>query len=659
MLRSRYEIVKNINKEFLYKDWGIKVTNGTIYFDKYRDKLILQLNVQNISSKNIKEVNLNIRCIDESGRTLPEEVNYSYSFINIKPGNSFGEDDSIPLKSKKVKNIEISLEKIEFDDLSFIKYSNNKAIEFDTYSNTWNKTNTEKIDDLNFSLKQPNKYVDSNVENNAPVNTYNAKNKSTNTKKKYNNQNKTEHIKSKDNYDPYKQNNMKNKSQILSIDQQDAQKVLASEKRKTDKIRNSGLSTKEKIKLAKNKYKIPRKSDNPQSDKETSSKDNQKKSSALGIVIAIIFFLISIFDFGSGSGSEDSLTTLEDYYYSMDSMVESLNSEYNDVKQIATSKYDFTNSDSYLTQVVYMLKNDGTVGYTISDENDEYVFNDILDWNNIKSISSKSSHIVGLTNDGTAVASGYNNYSECDLYDWNNLVDVKAGDGNTIGLKSDGTVLMAGRLLDEDNYVNYHYNKNDWVDISSIYTLADSVFGLKNDGTVVSAGENFDYIDVSGWTDIEKLYTDSDYGIIGLKKDKTLVSQGHDIYNENSISDWSDIADVYSTETSIVATKSDGTVLVKGFTLPYDDDIDIWSDIKKSTTGKIDPEYASDNVMGNQYVIGVKQDGSVSTASYLEDKSLFSDLENWHNIIDIYLLDGCVVGLNSEGNVFAQNLMIY
>jgi len=659
MLRSRYEIVKNINKEFLYKDWGIKVTNGTIYFDKYRDKLILQLNVQNISSKNIKEVNLNIRCIDESGRTLPEEVKYSYSFINIKPGNSFGEDDSIPLKSKKVKNIEISLEKIEFNDLSFIKYSNNKAIEFDTYSNTWNETNTKKIDDLNFSLNQPNKYVDSNVENNAPVNTYNAKNKSTNTKKKYNNQNKTEHIKSKDNYDPYKQNNMKNKSQILSKDQLDAQKVLALEKRKTDKIRKSGLSTEEKIKLAKNKYKIPRKSDNPQSAKENSSKDIQKKSSALGIVIAIIFFLISIFDFGSGSGSEDSLTTLEDYYYSMDSMVESLNSEYNDVKQIATSKYDFTNSDSYLTQVVYMLKNDGTVGYTISDENDEYVFNDILDWNNIKSISSKSSHIVGLTNYGTAVASGYNNYSECDLYDWNNLVDVKAGDGNTIGLKSDGTVLMAGRLLDEDNYVNYHYNKNDWVDISSIYTLADSVFGLKKDGTVVSAGENFDYIDVSGWTDIEKLYTDSDYGIIGLKKDKTLVSQGHDIYNENSISDWSDIADVYSTETSIVATKSDGTVLVKGFTLPYDDDIDIWSDIKKSTTGKIDPEYASDNVMGNQYVIGVKQDGSVSTASYLEDKSLFSDLENWHNITDIYILDGCVVGLNSEGNVFAQNLMIY
>lgn len=40
MLRSRYEIVKDINKEFSYKDWGIRVTNETIYFDKYRDKLI-------------------------------------------------------------------------------------------------------------------------------------------------------------------------------------------------------------------------------------------------------------------------------------------------------------------------------------------------------------------------------------------------------------------------------------------------------------------------------------------------------------------------------------------------------------------------------------------------------------------------------------------
>ena len=646
MLRSRYEIVKDINKEFSYKDWGIRVTNETIYFDKYRDKLILQLNIQNCSDKNIKKVTIKIRCIDEVGRILPEEIKYSYDFINIKPGNTFGEDYSIDLKNNRVKDIELFLEKIEFNDLSFIKYSNNVAIEFDTYSNVRNNSKTENINDLSFSLKQSNKYPDSTIDNKAQIINNNSKNK-------LSNQNKTEPYKSRDNYEPPKQNNLKNKPQKISKDQQDVQKILASEKRKADKIRKSSLSTKEKIKLAKNKYKIPIKDVFPKNYRNTESKDDKKKSNVFGIIAGIIFLAISIFDFGFSS--EDNYITPEDYYYSIDNMVETLNSGYDNVKHISTSKYSLGDSDSY-SQTVYMLKNDGSVVYTISDENEEPLFNEVLDWNNIKSISSKTSHIVGLTKDGTAVASGYNDYSECDLYDWNNLVDVKAGDGNTIGLKSDGTVLIAGKLLDEDNYDNYHYNKNDWVNISSIYTLADSVFGLKKDGTVVSAGENFDYIDVSGWTDIEKLYTNSDYGLIGLKKDKTLVSQGHDIYNENSISDWNDIADVYSTETSIVATKSEGTVLVKGFTLPSDD-IDIWTDIKKSSTGKIGPKYDSDNVTGNQYVIGVNQDGSVLTASDLDDKSIFSDLENWHNITDIYVLDGCVVGLNSEGKIYAQNLM--
>jgi alpha-tubulin suppressor-like RCC1 family protein len=97
-------------------------------------------------------------------------------------------------------------------------------------------------------------------------------------------------------------------------------------------------------------------------------------------------------------------------------------------------------------------------------------------------VAAGESHTVGLKDDGTVLAVGYNAFGECDVGSWMDTIQIAAGYFHTAGLKSDGTVVAVG-----DN----RYGQCDvggWTDVIQVAAGNSHTVGLKSDGTVVTAG---------------------------------------------------------------------------------------------------------------------------------------------------------------------------
>ena len=52
---------------------------------------------------------------------------------------------------------------------------------------------------------------------------------------------------------------------------------------------------------------------------------------------------------------------------------------------------------------------------------------------------------VGLRTDGTVIAAGYNEFSQCDVEDWFDIKQTACGRFHTVGLRTDGTVVASGK----------------------------------------------------------------------------------------------------------------------------------------------------------------------------------------------------------------------
>ena len=127
------------------------------------------------------------------------------------------------------------------------------------------------------------------------------------------------------------------------------------------------------------------------------------------------------------------------------------------------------------------LKSDGTVVAT--GKNDESQCDMIRTWKNIVAIAGGSYHSVGLKSDGTVVVQGRNTSGESNVDGWKDIVDIAAGPGVTVGLCWDGRIVMTGNT-------KYYWDARSWENIVSIVFGGNSVlYGIKTDGTIVSAGE--------------------------------------------------------------------------------------------------------------------------------------------------------------------------
>jgi hypothetical protein len=177
------------------------------------------------------------------------------------------------------------------------------------------------------------------------------------------------------------------------------------------------------------------------------------------------------------------------------------------------------------------LKEDGTVvavGWNADGQLD------VSGWTNIKSIAAGCHHTVGLKEDGTVVAVGQYWHGELDVSGWTNIKSIAAGYNHTVGLKEDGTVVAVGENR------NGELDVSGWTNIKSIAAGDYHTVGLKEDGTVVAVGSNWGQLDFSGWTNIKSIAAGLCY-TVGLKEDGTVVAVGDNSWGQLDVSGWTNI----------------------------------------------------------------------------------------------------------------------
>ncbi len=100
------------------------------------------------------------------------------------------------------------------------------------------------------------------------------------------------------------------------------------------------------------------------------------------------------------------------------------------------------------------------------------------------SIAAGMNYTVGLKEDGTVSAVGYNENGQLNVSSWTNIKAVAAGWYHTVGLKEDGTVVAVG------NSRSGQLNVSSWTNIKAVAAGISHTVGLKEDGTVVAVGDN-------------------------------------------------------------------------------------------------------------------------------------------------------------------------
>jgi hypothetical protein len=156
----------------------------------------------------------------------------------------------------------------------------------------------------------------------------------------------------------------------------------------------------------------------------------------------------------------------------------------------------------------------------------------------VATIAAGAYHTVGLKEDGTVVAVGYNSYGQLNVSSWTGIKAIAAGYVHSVGLKEDGTVVAVG-------YNGYgQLNVSSWTGIKAIAAGWYHTVGLKEDGTVVAVGYNaYGQSNVSSWTNIKAIATGA-YHTVGLKEDGTVVAVGYNGYGQLNVSTWTNIMPV-------------------------------------------------------------------------------------------------------------------
>ena len=212
---------------------------------------------------------------------------------------------------------------------------------------------------------------------------------------------------------------------------------------------------------------------------------------------------------------------------------------------------------------------------------------------------------------------------------WRDVTKVAINSDSVIGLKSNGTVLSVVRYHCE--YDKYDFS--NWRDIVDI----KGVIGLKKDGTVVATGQEGRGQNIlSNWRDI--VAVSDEYHTVGLKKDGTVVAVGANCYGECNVSDWRDVVAISVGKGYTVGLKKDGTVVATGNNSSGICNVSHWRDITAIFTGQ-------------DLTVGLKKNGTVVVAG----SKVFGQHKaaKWTNVVDVSVGYYHIVGLKKDGTLVA------
>lgn len=206
---------------------------------------------------------------------------------------------------------------------------------------------------------------------------------------------------------------------------------------------------------------------------------------------------------------------------------------------------------------------------------------DVDDWRDIVAISAGYTHTVGLKKDGTVVSTNYRekqtwDHGECNVDQWRDIIAISAGTYHTVGLKRDGTVVAT--KFNDMQFYNGQCDVDDWRDIVAVSAGDHLTVGLKSDGTVVAtkyigkpheAGfyDDWKFGDiVSKWRDIIYIKACEDRRVIGIKRDRTIITTDE---KSGEVHKWRDIVAFDDS----IGLMSNGKVMLSG-----DDNRNQWMD---------------------------------------------------------------------------------
>ena len=264
--------------------------------------------------------------------------------------------------------------------------------------------------------------------------------------------------------------------------------------------------------------------------------------------------------------------------------------------------------------------------------------NDINRFQGVIDVAVGSNHLVGLKNDGTVIAAGYNSYGETDVSSWGEIVAVYAGRNWTVGLKSDGTVVATGR---DDNG---QCDVSTWTDVVSIITGQDYTLGIKSDGSILGKGGSYwtgsSSVNLSDFNGCIQL-AGGDNHLVGLTPDGTVVASGNNSRGQCDVNGWTDIVKVSASGYLTVGLKSDGTILYTG----------------RHDYAQFDPNLLADDpsdvLATDGYIAWLNKDGAIGVTGngYFFDLRIFPELNDVKNVSAIAAGDNFSAVLTMEGKV--------
>ena len=152
---------------------------------------------------------------------------------------------------------------------------------------------------------------------------------------------------------------------------------------------------------------------------------------------------------------------------------------------------------------------------------------------------------MGVTEAGTVIVTGGEEYGKCNVSSWTGIVQVATGTYHSVGLRGDGTVVATEYIQSGEYNRNYgQTNVAEWTDIIAIAAGTEHTVGLRSDGTVVAVGNNeHGACNVNTWTNIVAIAAGNNH-TVGLRSDGTVISTmytGEYYHKQCETNHWEDI----------------------------------------------------------------------------------------------------------------------
>ena len=115
-MSERYSILQHNTNTYRVVECPLILTSHALTKDNQTGNIFIQCRFENVDSKPIKALYIDVLCVDVTNQALQSVDNFSYLDIDVGQYQSFGDKTPVYLPDKETRSISISPKKIVFSD---------------------------------------------------------------------------------------------------------------------------------------------------------------------------------------------------------------------------------------------------------------------------------------------------------------------------------------------------------------------------------------------------------------------------------------------------------------------------------------------------------------------------------------------------------------